>query len=113
MKTLNIGKLNKRITVMCQQDMEDEMGQSTKKLQAKSVVWGTLYPVRGAEFYELQKIQSRVTHKCYLRYREDIDTNSILVYAGKQYSVTSVLDVGLEHKMLEIMCCEYTNKDVM
>ena len=50
MKTLNIGKLNKRITVMCLQDAEDEMGQSKKKLQVKAVVWGTLYPVRGAEF---------------------------------------------------------------
>lgn len=41
------------------------------------------------------------------------DITQALVYAGKQYSVTSVLDVGLEHKMLEIMCCEYKNKDVM
>lgn len=46
----------------------------------------------------------------YIRYRNDIDTNSYIRYDGKNFVIDSVIDVGYEHKMLEINCYEYTNK---
>ena len=111
MRTMNIGKLNKRLTLLRLGESEDSLGQSIKDLEEIATVWGSLYPVRGAEFYEVQKIQSRITHKCYIRYRNDIDTNCFIEYEGVRYSIESVLDPDLEHKMLEIMCSEHTNKE--
>lgn len=113
MRTMNIGKLNKRIKFKKLMDVTDDLGQSTKKLADYKTVWGSLYPVRGVELYEIQKIQSKITHKCYVRYLDGIDSNCFIEYQGKSYSVESVLDVDLEHKMLEIMCSEHTNKEVI
>ena len=113
MRTINIGKLNKRITFMSLGETEDDMGQTTQELKKVKTVWASLYPVRGAEYYEAQKIQSRATHKCYVRYIPGIDTNSYICYAGQQYAIESVIDVDLEHKMLEIYCYRYTNKEAM
>lgn len=113
MRTINIGKLNKRVTFLRLGDAKDSMGQTTQALEKIKTVWGSLYPVRGAEFYEIQKVQSRVTHKCYVRYLEGVDSNCYLEHKGKIFTIESVLDVDLAHKMLEIMCSEYKNKEVM
>ena len=113
MRTMNIGKLNKRLSFMKLMDVTDDMGQSKKKLGQICEVWGSLYPVRGTEFYEIQNIQSKITHKCYIRYRADIDSNCLIEYQGKQYSIQSVIDVDLSHKMLEIMCTEHIGKEVI
>ena len=113
MRVINIGKLNKRITFMKLQDKKDALGQSKKVLSELRTVWASLYPVRGSEYYEIQKIQSKVTHKCYIRYCDGIDTNCFIKYKDKTYSIESVIDVNLEHKMLEIMCTEYNNKAEM
>lgn len=113
MRTMNIGKLNKRLTFKRFEDVLDSLGQTTKKLVDVACVWGSLYPVRSTEYYEIQKIQSKTTHKCYIRYREDIDTNCHIEFDGKKYSIESVVDVDLSHKMLEIMCVEHTNKEVV
>ena len=113
MRTMNIGKLNKRVTFLRMEKVRDSMGQATHALQEIKTVWATLYPIRGTEYYENQKIQSKVTHKCYVRYLESIDSNCYLEHKDRVYSIESVLDVDLEHKMLEIMCCEYTNKEKM
>lgn len=113
MRTMNIGKLNKRVTFLGMEKVKDSMGQTTHALQEIKTVWATLYPIRGTEYYENQKIQSKVTHKCYVRYLEGIDSNCYLEHKDRVYSIESVLDVDLEHKMLEIMCCEYTNKEKM
>lgn len=110
---MNIGKLNKRLSFFSLADVPDELGQITKKLALIKTVWGTLKPFRGAEYYEVQKVQSKVTHKCYIRYTNGINTNCFLRYKDKEYSIESVIDVDLERKMLEIRCIEHANKEVM
>ena len=113
MKTINIGRLNKRITFSKQMDSEDSMGQIKKELQNRATVWGSFYPVRGGEYYEVKKIDGRTTHKFYIRYRDKIDPDCYIVYKGKQYAIESVIDVNMEHKMLEIMCTEHLNGEVI
>ena len=111
MRTISIGRLNKRITLMKIKEVEDEMGQTTKELSPIKTVWASLYPVRGNEFYEIQKVQSKVSHKCYIRYMDGIDSNCFIVYKNKTYSIDSVIDVDFEHKLLEIYCYEHFNKE--
>jgi SPP1 family predicted phage head-tail adaptor len=114
-RTLDIGALNKRITFLkLDPEAEDDLGQLTNGFTEIGTYWGSLYPVRGQEFYEVQKIQGRVTHKCYVRFYESIselDSNNFLRYGGKTYSIESVNDVDLAHKYLEIYCSEHINKE--
>lgn len=111
MRTMNIGKLNKRVTFLRLGEHEDEMGQTAQGLEDIKTVWASFYPLRGSEYYEAQKIQSKVSHKCYVRYLAGIDSNCYIRYKDKDYAITSVIDVEMEHKMLEIYCYEYTNKE--
>lgn len=113
METIRIGELNKRVTILKLGEHEDGMGQSTQALEKIKTVWASLYPIRGMELYEAQKVQSRVTHKCYIRYIPGIDSNCYIQYKDTTYSVTSAIDTNLEHKFLEIYCVEHTNKEEM
>lgn len=113
MRTMNIGRLNRRITFMKLVDSTDCMGQSVKKLETVKTVWASFYPVRNTEFYEVQKIQSKVTHKCYIRYLDGVDSRSLICHDNKLYRIDSVIDVDMEHKMLEIMCYENDDKEVI
>jgi len=114
-RTLDIGQLNKRLTFLAlDDDAEDALGQITNGFSEVGTFWGSLYPIRGQEFYEVQKVQGRVTHKCYVRYSEalaELDSNNFLRYGGKTYSIESVQDVDLAHKFLEIYCSEHINKE--
>lgn len=114
-RTIDIGKLNKRITFLTlDPDATDDLGQTTNGFSEIGTFWGSLYPVRGQEFYEIQKIQGRVTHKCYVRYRDslaDLSSNDYLRFEEKTYSIEGVMDVDLDHKLLEILCSEHINKE--
>ena len=113
MRTIQIGKLNKRITFMDYTFAEDEIGQEIQKLANIKTVWGSLYPVRGAEYYEAAKVRAETTYKCYARYIPGITSNMYLKHKDTMYMIESVIDVDMEHKMLEIYCTEHTNKEVM
>ncbi len=113
-RTMNIGRLSKRITIFRFVDDVDSMEQSIQKLNPVATVWADFSPIRGSEFYELKKIQSRVTHKCFIRYREeyaDINSNWYLGVDDKMFDIDSAIDVDYEHKMLEIRCYEHINKE--
>lgn len=110
MRTINIGKLNKRVTFMGYTDTSNELGQNEKKMKDIKNVWATFAPVRGTERYEAQKIQEEVTHKLYCRYLPDITSDLYIRYQSKVYEIISVLDIDMEHKILEIYCKEKIKK---
>lgn len=113
MRVMDIGKLNKRLTFLYYKDVEDEIGQISQKLTPLKTVWGSLYPTRGSEFYEAQKLRSKVTYKVYVRYIHDVEITSenYIEYKDKLYAIESVNNVDMANKMLEIYATEYTNDE--
>lgn len=109
---MNIGKLNKRVKILGYVETTDELGQSKQELVVVKEVWASLYPTRGAEYYEAQKIRSKTTYKCYMRYTE-LTSDNLLECKGKRYTIESVLPVDGEKKLLEIYCTEHGNKEVI
>lgn len=108
------GTLRKRVTFLRQTEAEDEYGKITNELSEVVTVWADFYPVRGQEFYEVQKTQGRVTHKCYCRCHTllaDADSNWFLKYKDKIYSIESIVDAGLAGRYFEIYCSEHINKE--
>lgn len=110
-RTIDVGRLNKRITFMRYQRTLDSMGQNVQKLMPVKEAWASFYPVRGSEVYEAKRLEGKTYYKCYCRYSEGIDTNCYVRYEGKDFHIESVIDVNLEHKLLEISCIEYLNKE--
>lgn len=114
-RTMDIGRLRQRIQVYSLNGTEeDEFGQITNGLTLLGEVWGDLYLVRGQEFYEVQKIQSKVTHKCYVRWRESfagLDSNCYIKHKGVTYDIYSATDVDMQHKLIEIYCYQRVNKE--
>lgn len=112
-KTLEIGKLNKRLTFLTLKEVEDELGQSRQVLSKEKTLWGDLYGIRGAEYYEAQKIRSEQTSKAYIRYRKDWKPTEdhLILCEGEIYSIKSAIDVDGSHVWWEIYCAKYEHKE--
>ena len=113
-RTMEIGRLSKRITLYKFGEVTDSMGQETQQLIPIATIWGDLRPVRGNEYYEVQKIQAKVSHKLYIRFHSayaDMDTNWYIGYGDKIFDVVSVINVDLADKMFEIYCNEHVNHE--
>lgn len=114
-RMMEIGRLNKRITLYKFGEITDSMGQEKQELTPVATIWGDLRPVRGNEYYEVQKIQAKVSHKLYIRYNAsyaDIDSNWYVGFGDKEFDVVSVINVDLADKMFEIYCNERVNHEI-
>ena len=110
------GTLRKRVTFFKAGAVRDGYEKITNGMTEVVTVWADFYPVRGQEFYEVQKIQGKVTHKCYCRYHsmlKDLDSTWYIGYKDKLYSVESRMDGGFAGRYFEIYCSEHVDKDTM
>ena len=110
MRTINIGRLNKRVTILREDDSVNALNQKSKSFVTVATVWASVAPVRGAERYELQKLHEEITYRVYMRYVDGIKADMFIQCEGRLFEIQSVIDVDFEHKLLEIDAVEKVKK---
>ena len=101
-----IGKLRHRVTIQQLVNIDDGGGGSIETWQDIVPVWAAIEPLRGNERYTAQQVQSTLSHKVTIRYREGVKPQMRLTYKGRVFEVESVIDVEERHQWLELLCSE-------
>ncbi len=103
------GTLNKRIKIsklVTGSPARDELGTPNTTWEELDTIWAAIEPISGREFWAQQQIQSEITVKIRIRYRNDITVGMIAQYNGKTYSIKYIIDYQESHKELLLMCSE-------
>ena len=101
------GKLNRRLTFQRLEAKEDEMGQDKSSWQDYKTVWGSVKPYKSSEYNFMGKLKPEVSHRIYVRFRNDITADMRILYQGHMFSIAGPpLDLDNTHRMLEIQCEE-------
>lgn len=103
---MNTGKLRHRATIQQLVSTDDGAGGSIETWQNVATVWAAIEPLRGNERYTAQQVQSTLTHKVTIRYREGIKPQMRLTYKGRIFDIESVIDIEERHRWLELLCSE-------
>lgn len=104
------GRLKQRISFCVLEETEDELGQSKQTIKEIKKVWANIVPLSGREFYEAQKLTADTSYKIYTRYQNFVKQDMFIKYKEQIFDITSIVDMGMEHKMLEIRCTEHAKK---
>ena len=103
---MNIGILRHRATIQQLVNIDDGAGGSIETWENVATVWAAIEPLRGNERYTAQQVQSTLTHKVTIRYREGIKPQMRLTYEGRIFDIESVIDIEERHRWLELLCSE-------
>ena len=101
-----IGEMRHRITFQKSTQMDDGYGGGEQIWTDIFSVWASVEPISGREYYEAMAVQHQVTHRIKTRYRSDVTPEMRVTHDGKIYGVESVVDIGMRHRFLEILCRE-------
>lgn len=107
---MKIGKLRHRVTIQKLISTPDGGGGSTKTWIDDATVWAAIEPLRGGERYVAQQVQSELTHKITMRYREGIKPQMRIKYKDRIkdriFEIWSVIDIDERRIWLEMLCSE-------
>ena len=106
MINVEIGTLDKRVTILTYAEATDEIGLTHQELvdAIGHPIWARIEPARGRTYYKQYKDKVELLTKIPIRYRKGITTDMLVGYRGQTYKITSVVDPYEAHVKLELMC---------
>ena len=92
LKRGQIGELNRRITLRQRQDAPSGSFGMTQTFGTPIPLWAKVEVMAGSVSQDGQQIANAATHRFWIRYRTDVDTDYEIVCNAKTYRVRRVTD---------------------
>jgi len=104
---MNIGSLNKRISLEAETKTSDGMGGSLVvwKEMASDVAC-SIWPITASEQIQSSASTMIASHRIRMRYRSDIKANWRLKYHNSYYNIVSIINHNMANRMLELLVKE-------
>jgi len=96
------GKYNKIISLQSKTFVTDDRGGQTPTWTETAKVWADVIPLRGRELVAAQTAKGLTVVLFYIRYRSSLLSSERVVYGGKNYDITAVVDVAGKGVELEL-----------
>lgn len=104
---MNIGDLNKRIVIQAPTKVSDGMGGFMNTyIAVASNVAAAIWPVSANDTIQANATVMVVTHRIRIRYRSVLKTSWRVSWAGRYFTIVSIIDPSMDHKFLDLLCKE-------
>ena len=105
---VHAGELRHR-AVFLQKQVQVKSGVSTTQWLPAFTCWCKAEPLSGREFWQAATVNRENDVRFTIRYRDDVNPAMRILFEGKLYDITSVLDVDSRHSKLEILARSVTD----
>lgn len=107
---ITASQLRHKVALQAQETTRSEFGDVITEWVDQASVWAHVAPQSGREYFAAQQVQSEVSTRITIRYRDDVDATCRIKYRGKTYNIEAVLpDDGSGRDHLTLMCAEGAN----
>ena len=103
---MEIGALNKRITIQELKTNINENGFEVEDWIDFKTVWAGVSNLHGREYFEAAAVQMENIAKFTIRYLDGIDTAMMILFKDKHYNITSIDNIKYKNRFLEIKAME-------
>ncbi|WP_394243902.1 phage head closure protein [Halopseudomonas laoshanensis] len=108
---MQAGKLNKRVTLQSAGRVQDpDSGAMVPGWLEVRKQWASIEPLSANAFIAAQSVQSKVSVRIVMRYRDDINTAWRIVHKGRIYNIEGALpDADSGREYITLPCSEGVN----
>ena len=108
---MEIGRLDKRVTIERSAKSLDAYGQEVGKWSPIATVWASIHPIGGREKLRAFAIESTLTHTVAVRYRPDLTPPTEadawrIAYGTRIFNIAAARDLEEAHRWIVFDCTE-------
>lgn len=101
---VEIGTLDKRVTIRAIEEYEDTDGLTRQRYVDVVRTWARIEPTRANELRQVNKKTMTDLVKITIRHRPGIRNDMVVQYGDQYYGIRYVVDPYMCHTKLELMC---------
>lgn len=103
---MRIGWLRHRVILQEKSTARNDYGEPIKTWSTLATVWGSVEPLRGAEYREGRIQAQAVTHRIRIRHYSGLSPENRVQHSDRTFEIESVINPLEQDKMMELMCRE-------
>ena len=103
---MNIGDLNKRVTLQYQTKTSDGMGGWTVSFVDHATIWAAIWPTSANEIIAANAISMVVSHRIRIRYRSVLKAAWRIKFGNRYFAIVSIINPNESGEWLDIMVKE-------
>ena len=103
MTVIPIGKFRQRVTLQQASRVDDGGGGATVTWTPVADLWASIEPISADERLDSDRLQGRVSHQVWLRYRTGVDPAMRFVFGSRVFDIRSAVDVDEAHRYLRCL----------
>lgn len=104
---VDVGRLNKRITIQELQEIDNEYGQTVQELVPLNTIWASVEPTKSDEIKDADRLKSIEYFTIFVRYLsgKGITSNMFIDYKTKKLEITAPpINLMEKNEMIKILC---------
>ena len=105
---MEVGKLNKRITLQYPANVSDGMGGYTTTWTDSLDVWASIWPVSATETIQSMQPAMTITHRINMRYRSTVQPEWRIKFGERYFDIVSMINPEERNEWLYLLCKETT-----
>ena len=98
--------LRHRVILQSAAATADSGGGAATVWNDDATLWASIEPLKGAERFTAQQLESRLTHRVTLRMRDGVTTAMRLKFGLRIFNIRAVINPGERDRLLELLCEE-------
>ena len=103
------GKLKHRVTIQELSIARNDYGEDIESWVNVSIVWASIEPLRGREYWQAKQVVGEITGRITIRYLEGVDEKMRIIYGEKTYNILSVINPEEKNRILQLLVKEVLN----
>jgi SPP1 family predicted phage head-tail adaptor len=104
---MNPGLLNKRVTILKQDDSSNSYGEIENIWIDVVTIWGNVRTLTGRALFQANQVHTETTSKVIIRYRKDIGANMRIRFGERILEIIAPpINMNEENRYLELSCKE-------
>ena len=105
---MQIGQLNKRITLQYETKTADDMGGFSVVWTDSATVWAAIWPISANELVQSMQTDMIISHRIRIRYRSGVLPSWRICFGSRYFNIVSIINPSERGEWLELMCKEST-----
>ena len=100
--------MDKRISIESRSRVSDNSGGFSEVWDSYLLSWASISPLSASEKWRAQQMETAISHKIIMKYQSGITTANRIVWSGRVFNITEVLNIDESDVVLELMATEGT-----
>jgi SPP1 family predicted phage head-tail adaptor len=109
---MRAGRLRHRVELQARHEAQNSTGEIIATYVTTATVWASIEPINGREFFAAAQVQSDVTTKIRIRYRDGLTPKMRVRYVTglgspslvELYDIEAVIHVGNRLREIQLLC---------